>query len=218
MKVSREKAAQHRGAIVDAAGRLFRARGFNDVSVAEITRAAGLTHGGFYGHFASKEALARDACEQVFAAAVARLRADGEAAGLEGFVTSYLSEGHRDRRDRDCPLVALATEVLGQDLSVQARFAAGTRRFAEALQQRLPAGAAPGEPAAARPRPEATPAERPAPPEESGRRERALLVLSALVGGLALARAAGQADPELSREIMDALRAQLLPLVAAPEG
>ena len=66
VKVSKEQAAQHRAAIVEAAARLFRERGLDGVGVAEITRAAGLTHGGFYGHFASKEALAQEACARSF--------------------------------------------------------------------------------------------------------------------------------------------------------
>ncbi|WP_247896718.1 TetR/AcrR family transcriptional regulator [Azospirillum argentinense] len=76
MKVSKEKAAENRAAIVKAAGRLFRERGFDKVGVAEITKAAGLTHGGFYGHFASKDALAAEACEAAFAESLGRLPAD----------------------------------------------------------------------------------------------------------------------------------------------
>src|SRR5687768_14918347 len=75
VKVTKEQAAAHRAAIVAAAGRLFRERGFDGVGVAEITRAAGLTHGGFYGHFASKDALAAEACGQAFAESLARLEA-----------------------------------------------------------------------------------------------------------------------------------------------
>src|ERR1700679_4184514 len=57
MKVTKEQVAAHRGRILDAAGRLFRRRGFDDVTVADVMKEAGLTHGAFYGHFASKEAL-----------------------------------------------------------------------------------------------------------------------------------------------------------------
>ena len=61
MKVSREQVQQHRERILAAASRLFRERGVAGVSVAEITNAAGLTHGGFYGHFESKDALVQEA-------------------------------------------------------------------------------------------------------------------------------------------------------------
>ena len=92
MRVSKETAAAHRGAIVAAAGRLFRAHGVAGVAVAEITRACGLTHGGFYGHFASKEALAAEAIAGAFAEGLARLEA---AADLATYVRIYLSRSHR---------------------------------------------------------------------------------------------------------------------------
>ena len=57
MRVSRQKAAENRERIIDAAGALFRAKGFAGIGVADIMRAADLTHGGFYGHFASKDDL-----------------------------------------------------------------------------------------------------------------------------------------------------------------
>ena len=62
MRVSRQTLAAHRSAILDQASRLFRGRGLDGVGVADITRAAGLTHGAFYGHFPSKTALAAEAC------------------------------------------------------------------------------------------------------------------------------------------------------------
>ena len=61
MKVSREQVQQHRERILAAASHLFRERGFDGVSVADVMKAAGLTHGGFYGHFDSKDALIREA-------------------------------------------------------------------------------------------------------------------------------------------------------------
>src|SRR5918995_2146585 len=62
MRVSRERAAENRDRIIDAAGRLFRERGFDGIGVANLMKAAGLTHGGFYGHFESKEDLEVQAC------------------------------------------------------------------------------------------------------------------------------------------------------------
>ncbi len=66
MKVSREQAAQNRERILDAATRLFRERGFEGIGVADTMKAAGLTHGGFYGHFSSKEDLIAQACARAF--------------------------------------------------------------------------------------------------------------------------------------------------------
>jgi TetR/AcrR family transcriptional repressor of nem operon len=195
VKVTKEQAAAHRAAIVAAAGRLFRARGFDGVGVAEITRAAGLTHGGFYGHFASKDALAAEACGQAFAESLERLESrlgspDGD---LLRYIDSYLSERHRDRRDGGCPMAAYGTEIPHQGEAVQARFAEGVGRFVAALAARLPAL-------------ESDPDER---------RRRAITLVAALVGGLALARATAQSAPELSTEILASVREQLGELLAS---
>jgi TetR/AcrR family transcriptional regulator, transcriptional repressor for nem operon len=61
VRVTREQAAQHRQQILDVAGTLFRQRGFDGIGVADIMKGAGLTHGGFYGHFTSKDALTAEA-------------------------------------------------------------------------------------------------------------------------------------------------------------
>ena len=190
MKVSKEKAAENRAAIVAAAGRLFRERGFDKVGVAEITKAAGLTHGGFYGHFASKDALAAEACEAAFTESLGRLPADEESpeGGLDAFLTRYLSERHRDRPDAGCPMAAFAGEVARQDHAVQERFGAGVERFFEAVEQRLPERDGEG---------------------AAERRDRAIAIVSALVGGMALARATAPTEPKRSAEILAALRRQL---------
>ena len=65
MRVTRERAAAHREKILDAAGTLFRERGFDGIGVADIMEEVGLTHGGFYGHFASKEDLAAETTARV---------------------------------------------------------------------------------------------------------------------------------------------------------
>lgn len=190
MKVSKEKAAENRAAIVTAAGRLFRERGFDKVGVAEITKAAGLTHGGFYGHFASKDALAAEACEAAFAESLDRLPADEASpeGALNAFLTRYLSEWHRDRPDAGCPMAAFAGEVARQDPAVQDRFGAGVERFFGAVEKRLPDRDGEG---------------------AADRRARAIAIVSALVGGMALARATAQTQPDLSAEILETLRGQL---------
>src|SRR6202161_4039484 len=71
-RVSREQADRNRIAITEASARLFREQGVDNVSVAELMAAAGLTHGGFYGHFESKEELAGEACRWAFARSVER--------------------------------------------------------------------------------------------------------------------------------------------------
>ena len=196
VKVTKQRAAENRAAVVKAAGRLFRAHGFDGVGVAEITRAAGLTHGGFYGHFASKDALAAEACGQAFAESLALLRArlDRPGGDLLRYVDSYLSERHRDRRDGGCPMAAYATEVPHQDGAVQDQFAEGVGRFVDAVAARLPV----------------------AEDDPSEHRRRATTVVAALVGGMTLARATARSSPELSAEILASVRAQIADL-ALPE-
>jgi len=161
MRVSRDQVAENRQRILEAAARLFRERGFDDVSVAEIMTAAGLTHGAFYGHFASKE----DLIARAFSAALAQASAWDEK-DLAGYAEVYLSAGHRDSPGEGCPFAALATEG--------ARGAAPLRNtMTLALRRRIAAFAqtAPGETA-----------------EE--RRRAAIASWSAMVGAIILARAA----------------------------
>lgn len=96
MKVSKAQAAENRQGILDAAARLYRERGLSGVGVADITRDAGLTHGGLYRHFASKDALVREACAQAFDWSIAPLEGAQDATDLASRVKSYLSSTHRD--------------------------------------------------------------------------------------------------------------------------
>ena len=73
MKVSKEQAAASRERILDAGTRLFRERGFDGIGVADLMQEAGLTHGGFYGHFASKEELMARACERALGKSAAKV-------------------------------------------------------------------------------------------------------------------------------------------------
>lgn len=128
MKVTKEKAAEHRAAIVQAASKLFRDQGIEGVGVAEITSEAGLTHGGFYRHFDSKEALFREACEQAFAEITAlRKRVLAKPDGEQRMRRGYLSAEHMD--DPDCLLATLGEEVARRGPDMQAVFAAGLRKL-----------------------------------------------------------------------------------------
>ena len=105
MKVSRQQVAENRRKILDVAGKLFREKGFEAVSVADIMAGAGLTHGGFYGYFPSKDALIAHTM--------------GEVAGnpkqpqetTDAFVARYLTCAHKDNRGSGCPVAALAGDV-----------------------------------------------------------------------------------------------------------
>src|SRR5260221_13694562 len=97
MKVSREQATQNRERIVDAAAQLFRERGFDGIGVADLMKAVGLTHGGFYGHFESKEDLMAQACERASPRSEAlfgRLAERAPADALGGIARAYLSPRH----------------------------------------------------------------------------------------------------------------------------
>jgi len=122
MKVSREQMGENRRRILDAAGRLFRDRGFEAVTVAEVMREAGLTHGGFYGHFRSKDDL--------IAAALAELVVASEPGplALPAFAARYLSPAHRDDPASGCPVAALASDMIRQAPEARAAMTEGLRR------------------------------------------------------------------------------------------
>lgn len=101
MKVSQDQKAQNRSRILTEAGRLFREKGFDAVSVAEVMKAAGMTHGGFYGHFQSKD----DLVAQTIAHAVGSQSVIDD---LSAWIDTYLSEPHREHPDLGCPMAALA--------------------------------------------------------------------------------------------------------------
>src|SRR5271156_7183741 len=111
MKVSRQKAAEHRERIIDAAGNLFREKGFDGIGVADIMKAANLTHGGFYGHFASKDDLVTQASRRAMARAAINWEKIVEAAPDKPYAAllkHYLSPHHRDDPGRGCAFAALS--------------------------------------------------------------------------------------------------------------
>lgn len=104
MKVSKDQVAKHRAHILAAAGRLFRQRGFDGVSVAEIMKEAGLTHGAFYGYFPSKQALIAEAARQALVPSAKR-------ASAARYADNYLSVEHRDNRADGCVFASLGPEA-----------------------------------------------------------------------------------------------------------
>src|ERR1043165_9265950 len=114
MKVSREQAARNRERILDTAAQLFRERGFDGIGVADLMKAAGLTHGGFYGHFASKEDLMAQACTRASARSrglwtkLAERAPDDPLSEIAGV---YLTSKHRDNPGEGCLMAALASEA-----------------------------------------------------------------------------------------------------------
>ena len=99
MRVSREKAAENRERIIEVASKLFRERGFDGIGVADLMKSAGLTHGGFYGNFESKDDLILQACTRALEQSLDALKKAVEHGGkdaLNNIATAYLSPAHRD--------------------------------------------------------------------------------------------------------------------------
>ncbi len=134
MRVSREQMAENRRTILDAAGRLFRERGFDSVTVAEVMQAAGLTHGGFYGYFKSKDELIAGALADVL---TKRPEPSGD---LAAFAAGYLSQTHRDDRATGCPTAALAAETVRLDGGARTEMTIGLKRQIERLTRIAPGG------------------------------------------------------------------------------
>ncbi len=115
MRYSPEHKASTRRRIVDGAAAALRARGLAGVGVADLMREAGLTHGGFYAHFASKDALVAEAIDAAGEQSVRNLRKVVKRAGPEpafkAIVDAYLSTAHRDGPESGCALAALGAEL-----------------------------------------------------------------------------------------------------------
>lgn len=137
MRVSREQMGENRRRILDAASRLFREKGFDAVSVAEVMKAAGLTHGGFYGHFDSKDDLVAQTLAHVLSAGAVG------GADLRSYLDAYLSPNHRDNAADGCPTAGLAADIRHQTAAARAAMTAGFRsqidRIDEALSRASPA-------------------------------------------------------------------------------
>jgi TetR/AcrR family transcriptional repressor of nem operon len=133
LRNSREAAAENRERIVAVAARLFRERGINAVGVAELMEAAGMTHGGFYKHFESKDALVAEACSYSFGEPGGNLRAAAEAAKpgeeLRAIVDSYLSRKHRDNPGKGCAVAALGGEIGNRESAAREAIQKGRERL-----------------------------------------------------------------------------------------
>ena len=122
---AKETAAKHER-IVKEASRLFRERGFENVTVAEVMKAAGLTHGAFYAHFGSKEELQKAAVAYGQKWSAGRARSYGATKkSRQEYATQYLSPRHRDNPGDGCTMAALAQEVARSTPEVKNAFEVG---------------------------------------------------------------------------------------------
>lgn len=136
MRYDAEHKRRTRERLLDEAAKAVRAEGPHRVGVAEVMARAGLTHGGFYAHFASKDELVAEAVGRMFEEAGAQiLRALGEgeppAQALRSYVDFYLSRAHRDARTSGCPLPFLSADASRLPEAARARFAQGAARLRE---------------------------------------------------------------------------------------
>jgi TetR/AcrR family transcriptional repressor of nem operon len=192
MGVSKQQAIENKEAIVAAAAKLFRERGVAAVGLAELTKAAGFTQGGFYNHFKSKDALVAAVMDKAIADGAAELVAAIETSKAKALdpmkrqVEWYLSTDHRTDIEKGCPLTAFAGDV--RRLSDEAREA-----YAKGLAWNFDqlASVIDGD----------TPQEK---------RKKAIALFGQMVGSLLLSRAVADADPTLADEILQEGREQLL--------
>jgi TetR/AcrR family transcriptional repressor of nem operon len=176
MRVTKEKAAENRERILAAASRLFREKGFDGIGVDAIMEEAGLTHGGFYRHFRSKDDLAAEATARGLARGGEMLAAHDR---LADYVDAYLSPEHLADRGGGCSMAALGCDIARQGAGVRGGLTAYLRQRLDRL-----AGWFGGSRAA--------------------RRRQAIATLSGVVGAMVLARAVD--DPALADEILTAAR------------
>ena len=164
MRVSREQVLENKRTILKAAGRLFRELGFESVTVTDVMNAAGLTHGGFYGYFKSKDDLIAQAVGEVLS------RSEAATDNLPGFRERYLSPEHRDDFAGGCPFAALASEATRQDHGARAAMTSSLKRQIELLSRTAPGA------------------------DKAHKRRAAIGTYAAMVGALILARMSDESD------------------------
>ena len=174
--------------IVKSASRQFRAKGLKGPGVATVMKASGLTHGGFYKHFRSKDDLLAEAIEESLRDIRSQLIAAAKNAppgeGWKELVTRYLSLEHCDRADTGCPIAALAPEIARSAPAVKKRIALSLRTHREELMPFVPG-------------------------RDSAERERNFIVaFTAMAGAVSLARTL--TDPARRQKILDTVREHLL--------
>ena len=190
-KVSKAQAAANHQAIEAAASRLFRERGLAAVSVADVMAEAGLTHGGFYTHYDSKDALVASACDSAFSFAAEKWRrridaAESPAQARDAITEGYLKPAHCDPSAATCPTATLAADVARATSKhpIHRAYLSGVKRQIDTLATLESSG------------------------DRDTDRARACVQLATMMGALLLARAT-HGDP-VSEEIVRAARAHLV--------
>lgn len=195
MRYEKGRREETRDRILKAAATRFRQDGIEAVGIKSLMGGLGLTHGGFYAHFPSRDGLVADAVEEALEDTLHTLRKAVDEAPknikLDAFVDSYLSVLHLERMDRGCAVAALAPEVARQPPAARIRFEAGLQALVELLASQFPAGG-----------------------PSAGRIERGYAVFGAMMGALQMARAVD--DRALSDALLEQGRATARLLARRP--
>ncbi len=184
MRKSKVETAKTRERIVKAAGAEFAANGISEAGLARVMAAAGLTHGGFYRHFASKDQLVLEACSKTILSLVASLelltKGKPHEQTLPLLVDHYVSRTHRDQPRTGCPLAALGSELARTDKRTRHAAIEGFLKLSRLIASHL----------------ETVPFRK--------RAEQSMAIVSAMVGAITLARIAP--DSRISDSVLIATR------------
>ncbi|MGH8551484.1 MAG: TetR/AcrR family transcriptional regulator [Methylococcales bacterium] len=190
MRRTKRQTAQTRREIIEAASALFRERGLDGVSVAEVMDQVGLTHGGFYKHFDSKEALLAEAVNAAFEEGLSEWHKTMEEHpaqyGVPVLIDFYLSESHRKDLGHGCPVVSLGSEMSRFGGAVKTGFAKGIRGMIDVFENQLNEELA------------------------SNSKELAVAIVACLVGAMVIARCSD--NDKTAQSYLDAAQSQLLRL------
>ncbi|MFC3321264.1 TetR/AcrR family transcriptional regulator [Mesorhizobium cantuariense] len=193
MRVSRAQAEANREAVINAASRLFREHGFDGIGLKDLMKGAGLTQGGFYKQFKSKDDLAAQASRRAMEHAIRRWSAVAAVGAdpFEAVIGLYLSTGHREEKSDGCPLVALGSDAARQSEEVRVPFQDGIEAHLEILDELMPAA------------------------ESPKTHRKAMAILSLMVGAVTLSRILK--DEETSRHFLDVAADEVRRIAASPE-
>ncbi len=185
MRVSRVQAEANREAVINVASRLFREHGFDGIGLKDLMKGAGLTQGGFYKQFESKDDLAALASRRAMESATRRWSSVAASSSdpLQAVVDLYLSAGHRGETGDGCPLVALGSDAARQSPEVRTPFQDGIKAHLQVLEELMPNE---GEPNVA---------------------EKAMVVLSLMVGAVTLSRIV--TDEAISDRLLEAASSEV---------
>ena len=176
MRKSKEEAAETRARIIRKASKEFNQHGIAGTGLADVMKSAGLTHGGFYKHFQSKDELVAEAFERSLEKSFQALEHSADEGEIAELINEYLSRVHRDNFDNACPLPALGTELWRAGGKTRQKASEGVLRFVSLVEKHL----------------KDLPAK--------DRRSRAHAIVAALVGSMMLSRIV--TDPKLSDRLL----------------